>query len=92
VSHRKYCSTPFGEPFAVEEAGTQAADDARVVDDGEERRGYRLADAVLQERRVAEHGIAGEAAEDVAEKVGRRLRIEDHRDLAGLALARPQPA
>ena len=83
---------PRPQALAVERPRAEPAGTPAVVDQGDERRSDALADPVLQERRVAEDGVARQGAEYGAQDLGRGLGVEDHRHLGGRHLARAQAA
>src|SRR5262249_40630795 len=79
-----------GQAVEIERPRAGRARDERIVDDGHERRRALLALAADEGARLAVPGRAGDDAEQRPEQRTAGLRVEDHRDLAGVDLARAE--
>ena len=81
-----------GHALVVERAAGQPAAHVGDVADLHVRREDLLAEAVEQERSLAVQAAAADRADEMPEQAGRDRRLEQHRHLHGLDLARAQPA
>ena len=81
-----------GQALAVVRLGAERARVGGVVDEGEQRRGDHLADAVGERRPALQHRLAVEHAADDPEDRGGHPRLEHERDPLGGGLGRAEQA
>src|SRR5262249_13583931 len=81
---------PTLQTFAVERARAGAANDERIVHDGDERACYFAAHTPEQIARFSPESAADDAARERSHDGTRRIRVEDDGGLTSIDFARPK--